>query len=152
MKVVDWISYDDVEGREEAVGSCGGVAEKLTRATYLAAWRPEAHPYIEAIWTALDELGPIDGTTHQESRCPVFDDGKVGAFSMRGWGDLVSAWWNDRHPDVAVNYCEFAWSWGEAETEAARAERLRATATDRAWRELLAAGLMAMARRTWPAA
>jgi hypothetical protein len=31
------------------------------------------------------------GDEHQERCVPLFDDGKVGLFSMRGWADLMAA-------------------------------------------------------------
>ncbi len=110
MKIDRWISFDEADGMSEAVGGMGGVWDGMDRAEYLATWLPEARPYIEAIWSALDERGAMSGQEHQDSGVPVFDDGKVASFSMRGWGDLVAAWWNSAHPDEPRrSYCHYAW-------------------------------------------
>lgn len=127
ITVDHWLSFDEAKALNlpAAVHSMGGIDASLTRAQYLADFYPAAHPYIEAIWRALDDVGVISGAAHQEIRTPVFSDGTTGAFSMRAWGDLVAAWWNDRHPDALTNYCEFAWH-DDVLTENERAERLRA--------------------------
>lgn len=109
MRVVRWIPYSEAKGIEEAVGGAGGIDKPLSREDFLETWNPETHPYIEAIWAALDECGAMSGQAHQERGCPVFDDGKVATFSMRGWGDLVAAWHNSRRPGEPRTYIHYAW-------------------------------------------
>lgn len=111
ITITEWVSYDEAVRRAlpESVGGMGGAWESQTPDEYLSGWQPEAHGYIRAIWAHLDAHGPITGTDHQESRVPVFSDGTAAMFSMRGWGDLVSAWHNGRHPEDQCNYCRFAW-------------------------------------------
>lgn len=128
--VVGWLPYESAAAREVMIGGAGGDRRLLTRATYLADWHDGARPHIEAVWTALDALAAdgilVDGSTHQASRCPIFDDGTACALSMRAWGDLVSAWWNDRHPDAPSTYVTFAWE--PMRPEAELLEALRADA------------------------
>lgn len=121
--IVDWISFAETEGKPEAeCSSCGGISAELTRADYIDGMRDEARAYVEAIWQHFDEHGAFGGFTHQESRCPVFDDGMVATYSYRGWGDVVAAWWNSRHPEAPTDYAWFAWE--EAIDEAATLAKL----------------------------
>lgn len=117
MKIVDWITWEAANGRTESLDGMGGVMEPLTRADFLADCTPESHPYVEAIWAALDERGPISGDDHQNGNVPVYEDGTVARMSMRAWGDLVAAWWNTKHPDALCDYCAFAWGASPKEDE-----------------------------------
>ena len=97
MEVVDWIAYDAADGRTESVGGLGGwfgngVGHRWD--VYEAIWEPEAVPYVRAIRDAvLAEDRFTTGEDHQGSPdgVPLFNDGTVGMFSFRGWGDLMAA-------------------------------------------------------------
>lgn len=120
MKVVEWISDADTEGK---TGSCGGLGgwfgvdgknwEAPHRwADYLAATDPAEHPYVEAIKDdvlASDRF--IDGNAHQNSDegVPLFEDGTVGSFSFRAWGDLMAAIATEKD-GKNHNYMEFYYS------------------------------------------
>lgn len=126
MKVVDWISWDESEGKDEAVGGLGGffnagnifTEEKgydeenktgMRWQDYLDAWNEKHHPYLEALREAIVE-GNIrrGGFWHQEQGVPVFEDGTIGGFSMRAWGDLMAAVWSEEE-DKDYCYADFAW-------------------------------------------
>lgn len=108
MKVVRWTSYDGADGLREVFGGMGGIPEQLTRAEYLAGVDASVRPYAEAIWAALDTMEtPPTGEMHQAAFTPVFDDDTCARFTYRSWGDLVSAWWNDKHPDEKCTYVDF---------------------------------------------
>ena len=38
---------------------------------------------------------------------PVFDDGTVGSFSFRAWGDLMAAIWNTEENTNKYSYMDF---------------------------------------------
>ena len=110
IKVVGWESYEESAARPEAVGGGGGIMQAFTEELLLDMWEDGAKPYIKAIFRALDETGPICGSDHQSERCPIFSDGLGASFSMRGWGDIVAAWWNTRFPAGEMqDYRTFAW-------------------------------------------
>jgi len=111
IEVVAWVTFDEADARDCILDDLGGMRETPSRAEYLAMMGDERTPYIEAIWRAFDiaDRDPPTGTEHQESKCPVFSDGKSAAMSCRAWGDLCAVWWNERHPKDRVNYCKFAW-------------------------------------------
>jgi hypothetical protein len=99
MKVVDWISYDDAADKTESVGWLGGWFgfeddDHHRWPDYLAHFEPDVHPYLEAL--KEDVLGSgrfFTGEQHQDSNAgvPLFEDGTVGKFSFRAWGDLMAA-------------------------------------------------------------
>lgn len=109
--VVRWVSFEETAQLTEAVGGMGGdpCGDEVDRAGYLAQYTEEGQAYVEAVWREFDERGAFGGFRHQASMCPVFDDGTCGSWSCRGWGDLVSAWWNSRYPEQRANYTLFAW-------------------------------------------
>ena len=123
ITVVKWISNKDASAREEAVGGFGGWfgydedngnSQKLVKAhhrwkDYIAIWAPEAQPYLEAIRVSVLAKGlRLAGEQHQytEEGVPLFNDGKVAAFSFRGWGDLMAAIWSEAE-DKDDGYMDF---------------------------------------------
>lgn len=120
MKVAEWISYDDAEDKTESIGWLGGwfgtdanhgwdVEHRW--ADYLEAFTPDVHPYLEAVKEsvlATDHF--ITGRQHQndDDGVPLFEDGTVGTFSYRAWGDLMAAIAtvkDDKHHDYMEFYC-----------------------------------------------
>jgi hypothetical protein len=95
VKVEGWISSGEAEGKPESVGWMGGWFKEGDRwADYLAAYKPETHPYLEAIKDDVLASGRfINGGQHQNSPrgVPLFEDGTVGMFTFRAWGDLMAA-------------------------------------------------------------
>jgi hypothetical protein len=76
---------------------------------YLEAWKPEAHPYAEALRAAILKLQLREGGDwHQNDAngVPVFSDGTVATFSYRAWGDLLAAVWSEAE-DKDYNYMRF---------------------------------------------
>jgi len=76
-RVAKWMSFDDVDrlGEVRDIGGWGGMMTK------------------EAIVARGLRRG---GDWHQSAPdgVPVFDDGAVGTFSCRAWGDLMAAVWS----------------------------------------------------------
>lgn len=128
MKVVDWISYEEADEKEEAVGGMGGFFNSGLIFTkdrgydetepvgqrwkdYADTWKEEVQPYIEALKEEIvgKEI-KRGGFWHQHSGegVPVFEDGKVAIFSMRAWGDLLAAIWSEVE-DKDYCYADFAW-------------------------------------------
>ena len=102
MKVIDWISYDEAEGKTESVGGMGGWfgrrGDKWDAphrwADYLNGMDAEQVAYVEAIRDSVLATGRFfTGQQHQDGDggVPLFEDGTVGIFSFRGWGDLMVA-------------------------------------------------------------
>lgn len=109
-KVVKWISFEDAEEREEAIGGLGGFFSNGMRwKDYIEIWNDERVFYAEAIRKdVLKNNIKLTGQEHQESNngVPVFDDGKVGTFSYRAWGDLMAAIWSEEE-DKDYHYMDF---------------------------------------------
>lgn len=97
--VVRWVSYDqaDFSGALN-IGGWGGDIEKGMRwADFLADVDAPCIVYFEALRRAIVARGlRRGGDWHQHGPhgAPVFDDGAVATFSMRGWGDLLAAIWS----------------------------------------------------------
>lgn len=109
ITVVDWLDEEGATDREEAVGGMGGWVEGEPWAEYLAAWPPEDHPYLEALKAEILAKGiRWGGFWHQGEGTPLFSDGKVASFSMRGWGDLLASVWSE-HDGEPQSYCRYAW-------------------------------------------
>lgn len=131
MKIVKWVSYEEASKLPEAVGGMGGwfghsdptpenpIGKEVSHRwkDYLDMWKPEGHPYVEAIRAAVLE-GNIrnGGFWHQKEGCPVFEDGKAACFSMRAWGDLMAAIWSEKE-NKDYSYCDFAWYSKEEEKD-----------------------------------
>ena len=113
ITVVAWISDAEASNKKEAVGGMGGwfgYDEEKCDADgrwakaghrwkdYLEDWKPEVHPYLEAIRQDVVAKGiRLTGEQHQNHSegVPLFNDGKVALFSFRGWGDLMAAIWSE---------------------------------------------------------
>jgi hypothetical protein len=95
MKVEGWISSGEAEGKPESVGWLGGWFDDGDRwADYLGHFGDDVHPYLEAIKDDVLASGRfINGGQHQAGArgVPLFEDGTVGMFSFRAWGDLMAA-------------------------------------------------------------
>lgn len=100
--VIGWASLDSVRkfvarGKVLRIGGFGGFIKQGHRwRDYIVRVPEELHSYFEALRASL-VLEKIrgGGDWHQNSPrgMPVFDDGAVGMFSFRGWGDLLAATW-----------------------------------------------------------
>jgi hypothetical protein len=97
-EVAAWISYKAAEhGYPVDIGDWGGFETMDgTWAEHVARLQPRVVPYHEALRRAILARGlRRGGDWHQNARdgVPVFDDGAVGTFSFRAWGDLMAAIW-----------------------------------------------------------
>lgn len=90
MDIVDWISWEEAEGRPEA---------PLEGERYEALSREIVSRNI-----------CYGGFWHQHSGggVPLFDDGSVVRLTMRSWGDLLATIWS-REDGADYDYIEFAW-------------------------------------------
>lgn len=113
-KVTDWIDLGESEGKEEAIGGIGGffnagMIHGMRWKDYIEIWKDETKPYAEAIRKNVIENNiKITGEKHQSSSngVPLFDDGKIGSFSYRAWGDLMAAIWSEEE-SKDYNYMNF---------------------------------------------
>ena len=109
MKVVDWISYEASEGMPESIGSMGGWVHGQGWEEYMDRMSSEdKYPYYEALRDIIvkDSIR-CGGDEHQARMVPVFDDGTVGRFSYRAWGDLMAAIWNTEEKTRKYCYLDF---------------------------------------------
>ena len=111
-----WIDEEAADGLEMSIGGLGGwfgFKESHTFDQYLDAWEPEVHAYIWAMKREVVRLGLREGGDwHQSAEgTPVFSDGTIGAFSFRGWGDLLAAIWT-AEDGVRYSYMDFYMSPG----------------------------------------
>ena len=113
MKVIDWISFDAAEEKEEAVGGMGGFfnfkRKGMRWKDYIIIWNDKIKPYVEAIReSVLEKELKLTGAEHQHGECgvPLFEDGKIASFSYRGWGDLMAAIWSEKE-DKDYTYMAF---------------------------------------------
>ena len=118
-KVVKWVPLKEVSDKEVAIGGAGGffnagmIHEDVDKMgmrwnDYLKYLSEEEKPYAEAIRSKVitDSLR-IDGMGHQHGGyTPLFDDGTIGFFSLRSWGDIMAAIWSDEE-DKNYSYMEF---------------------------------------------
>lgn len=115
VTIVDWISYEDAEGKEE---SCGGMGGSVAFGDRWDDVFTNANKHLNALRAEILRLGLRNGGFwHQEEGVPVFSDGTVGTFSMRAWGDVLAATWAT-HEDVDYSYCDFAWTDGPTAEQA----------------------------------
>jgi len=112
MKVIDWLSYKEAEEKEESVGGMGGFFQKGMRwKDYKEAYEGESwekeEKYFLAIKDAVIKEGlKVGGDGHQNEYTPLFEDGTVGSFSFRAWGDLMAAIYSE-HEDKDYSYMDF---------------------------------------------
>jgi hypothetical protein len=99
-RIAKWMSFDDVDrlGEVRDIGGWGGMMTKEMRwADFIADINPRLVPYYQALREAIVARGlRRGGDWHQSAPdgVPVFDDGAVGTFSYRAWGDLMAAVWS----------------------------------------------------------
>lgn len=108
ITVERWISPAEAEGKPERFGGMGGGfgvdintlgrKKSMRWRDYLEARDASEHPYAEALRSALLVRGRITGDDHQSANdgVPMFSDGSVATFSLRGWGDLLAAVYSER--------------------------------------------------------
>ena len=96
-RVIKWISYESAERLDGAVnvGGWGGfMTEEMGWPDYIAEFTPRIAAYHEVLKEAILARGlRRGGDWHQSAAdgAPLFDDGAIGTFSFRGWGDLMAA-------------------------------------------------------------
>ena len=98
MKVVEWISDNDTADRDCSIGGLGGWFSEGNRwEDYYDGMSDKLKPYALAIRESGIERGiRYTGHDHQnaEDGVPLFEDGTVGVFSFRAWGDFMAAIWS----------------------------------------------------------
>ena len=99
-EVVAWISYRKAETAhyQVDVGGWGGMMTAEMRwADYIADIDPGYAAHHEALRAAILARGlRRGGDWHQNAPdgLAVFDDGAIGTFTFRAWGDLMAAVWS----------------------------------------------------------
>ena len=99
-RVIKWISYESAERLEGVVdvGGWGGfMTEEMGWADYIGEFTPRFAAYHEVLKGAILARGLCRGGDWHQSAAdgvPLFDDGAIGTFSFRGWGDLMAAVWS----------------------------------------------------------
>lgn len=111
--VVRWIGEKEAENLPISVGGLGGWFGRDKKGQrwkdYINEIKIESIPYIEAIRENVIENNiRHNGNDHQnrEDGIPLFDDGTIGSFSMRAWGDLMAAIWSTAE-NKDYNYIDF---------------------------------------------
>lgn len=116
MRVIDWISPALARATEESFGGLGGwfgfdgQGRDVTHtwADYLdklCADSAQLRAYAEALRASIVECRiwqPGDWHQGDEHGVPLFEDGTIASFSLRGWGDLLAAVWSTQ---LARPYC-----------------------------------------------
>ena len=105
LAVVEWIS--DSEDAEIIPG--GFFKEGMRWNDYIERFTDPYQKYLAALRKAiLRRTMKITGEEHQNEMdtVPVFNYGKVIAFTMRGWGDLMAAIWSTEE-NKNYHYMEF---------------------------------------------
>jgi hypothetical protein len=97
-RVIGWVSTASIENRGLVdIGGWGGFfRESDDWSAYIANIDKQFVPHHESLRMAIIAKGlRRGGDWHQNSQdgVPVFDDGAVGTFSFRAWGDLMAATW-----------------------------------------------------------
>lgn len=109
MKVINWISYDEAEGKVRSIDRMGGFFGNGMRCPDYIAHSSGAIEYLEALRTEIIAKNiRITGEGHQyaDAGVPVFEDGTGALFSYQGWGDLMAAIWaTEENKDY--NYMDF---------------------------------------------
>lgn len=110
-EVIGWVSYDSVPSEgPERIGGWGGFVEHGDRwKDFIEAFDEEGAPYYEALRsTILRRRLKQGGDWHQNDAhgVPVFNDGTVGMFTFRAWGDLMAAVWAE-HDNRDYSYMDF---------------------------------------------
>lgn len=104
IRVVRWLTEDELTdeicGDEDnnigVMGGWFGRDKKQRWSDYIGVWVVDARPYIEALREEILRIGlKRGGDWHDKFGTPLFNDGKIGGFSWRGWGDLLAAVWSE---------------------------------------------------------
>ena len=113
MKVIKWTRYEDVsdnawgDNNLKVIGGLGGFFDDGMRwKDYIERYQSEYQKYYEALRKEIVEKNiQFRGSDHQQDKhgVPVFEDGTVGLFSYRAWGDLMGAVWSEEL-DEDFNY------------------------------------------------
>lgn len=112
ITVTDWVDADAQEYvKANTLSWMGGWftgAEGHTWTTYLENFKPEVHPYLEAVRKEVVENKlRLTGEQHQKMwGAPLFSDGKILSLSWRAWGDLMAAIWTEEEKKP-YNYMHF---------------------------------------------
>lgn len=117
MKVAKWIGEDEMQGRNVTIGGMGGWFGKNEEdwdaghrwKDYIKNMRPECVQYAEAFRESVLERDiRYTGEEHQDASdgVPLFEDGTVGFFTYRAWGDLMAAVWSEAE-DKNYSYMDF---------------------------------------------
>ena len=109
MKVVEWIGSDS--DKKVSAGGLGGFFQNGMRwRDYIGDYDNAYHKsYYEALRVNIVENNiRINGSEHQNNKdgTPLFDDGTIGVFSFRAWGDLMAAIWSEAE-DKDYHYMDF---------------------------------------------
>lgn len=109
MKVIKWISYDEAEQKISSIDRMGGFFGNGMRWSDYIANSSVALLHLDALRAEIIAKDiRITGQGHQyaDNGVPVFEDGTVGLFSYRAWGDLMAAIWSTEE-NKDYNYMEF---------------------------------------------
>ena len=112
MKVIGWISYNDIEDymEDDCIGGFGGFFKDGMRwKDYIYIYNNKGKEYAEALREAILERElKCSGEQHQygEGYIPVFSDGTIASFTYRSWGDLMAAVWSEEE-NKDYNYMHF---------------------------------------------
>jgi hypothetical protein len=110
MRVVEWVEDSEINDAEVSVGSLGGwFKDGMRWPDFIKRIKEEYRPYYEAIRVSVIENGyRHTGEYHQYGGegVPVFEDGTIGSFSWRAWGDLMAAIWSTEE-DKDYCYMDF---------------------------------------------
>ncbi len=98
--VIGWVSAASTKSEDLMdIGGWGGFIQPIHRwGDYVSGMIDEFVPYFEALRKDIIARGlRRGGDWHQNAPdgVPVFDDGAIGFFSLRGWGDLMAATWSE---------------------------------------------------------
>ena len=111
-QILGWVSTASIESRcLTDIGGWGGfMTEAMRWHDYIAGIDPKFCAHHEALRQAIIARGlRRGGEWHQNAQdgVPVFDDGTVGTFSFRSWGDLMAATWSgeDGHGYSYMHFC-----------------------------------------------
>lgn len=127
MRVIDWIGGEESNHREVSVGGMGGFFQNGMRwDAYIKSFLETFHPYLEAIREDVVKNGiEICGDEHQNSDrgVPLFENGTIGSFSFRAWGDLMAAIWSTER-DQDYSYLDFYMSgWSQPSHDIGKQEK-----------------------------
>jgi hypothetical protein len=108
IKVVKWISSDEAANKKVSIGGMGGWFNSGqihgpehggvndTWEDYVNNWRKKVKPYARGLFDNI-VAGKIRMTGEQNQdvdTVPLFEDGTIGEFTWRAWGDLMAAVWS----------------------------------------------------------